>query len=175
MKKIRISELPQGESFDGAWIICTDANGNSVKMPLGDKLADFQSMIDLLTASANDESYYMLAGTQTFRKGSLNVRAVGGQFPWLSFSGLEAGLEYTILLFNASSDYDVTLHSESGTPLYRIGARKPVSVTTKADEQGYIKFLTSTKSSEQAMIYWLIGETDNMSLDLKIILETEDI
>lgn len=175
MKKIRISELPQSDSFDGAWIICTDANGVSVKMPLGDKLTDMQYLLESLSAAAADETFYSLSGSQALRRGTLDVRATGGQFPQFSFSGLDAGVEYSILLFNASGDYDVTLHSESGTPLYTIGAKKPLSVSVKADEQGNIKFPTSAKNQGQAVIYWFIGKTDDISPDLKIILKTEDI
>lgn len=38
MKKIKISELPQSESFDGLYTIGTDANNRSVKVPLGNVL-----------------------------------------------------------------------------------------------------------------------------------------
>lgn len=49
MKKIKISELPQSESFDGLYTIGTDANNRSVKVPLGNAI---QSALQAASASA---------------------------------------------------------------------------------------------------------------------------
>ena len=148
-------------AWHGEWVATGETGGEpSVELDsLQDGLNDLYESMETLGNSVNAHGFHLLAGTQTIRKGTLNVRAVGGQFSPLSFTGLEAGKKYVILLYNSSADFNIRLHSESGTPLYTVSPGKPMSITAFADEQGRIAFnLSAEGSTIYPTLYWLIGE-----------------
>lgn len=145
-------------AWHGEWV-STGESGGEPNLVLDELQDDLYESLETLGNSVNALGNHLFAGTQTFRKGTLEVRAVGGQFSPLSFTGLEAGKKYVILLYNSSADFNIRLHSESGTPLYTVSPGKPMSITAFANEQGRIAFnLSAEGSTTYPTFYWLIGE-----------------
>ena len=123
-------------------------------------VADIEGVATDLSGFKAESESYLYAGTKTFKRGTLDVKATGGSYPQLQVCGLECGKDYVILLYNSSPLSSIRLHSSSGTPLYTIAPKRTNWAKVSGTECG-VRFNTSiVGEGTEATLYYMVGEYD---------------
>lgn len=122
--------------------------------------SDVEGMATDIAEFKSESEGYLFAGTKTFKRGQLNVKATGGEYPQLQVCDLEKGKDYVILFYNSSPLSDIRLYSSSGTPLYTIPRKHTNWARVTGTECG-VRFGTSLEGEgTEANLYYMVGEHD---------------